>query len=608
MVAADNIPKIWLPPKAQSEPGHRFCSQLGISPLLARLLFQRDLRDSDAAGAYLRPPLKRLHDPDLLPNMDAATDRLCEAIKSKEQILLFGDYDVDGITGSAVLQRVLRALGAEVESYIPDRFTDGYGVGISALERIRSNGLEPKVVITIDNGVVAFDPAQYLADEGIDLIIADHHRMEAHRLPKAHAVIHPKISGSRYPNKNLCGAGVAFKLAWATARRQHGGGKVPKHLQDLLLESMSLVAMGTVADVMPLTGENRTFVKHGLLALESGPTPGLKALLEKSGVKGPLNSASISFRLAPRINAAGRLGAGRRALDLLVAEDEDESERLAEVLDKENDARREIEKVITEAALTQVVTLYGDEPRSAGLVVADEGWHEGVVGIVASRVVDQFRRPSIVLAVLEDGLSAKGSGRSAMGVDLKSALDECKHLLNRYGGHEMAVGLSLPTENIEEFRHAFATAVARQKGILKGEEMDIPPAKLQLDAEVQFHEISEAFIQELTYMEPFGYGNPRPVLGATVELAGAPRLIGKGSQHLSFFVKQGGRSFRAVMWSGAPYFDDLIELDRMRSRPDRSFRIAFKPQFNDFRGQRKIELTITDILLPDRSSSEEGLT
>ena len=597
--------KIWIPPKRRGEPDRQFCSRLGISPLLGRLLFQRDLRDLDAASAYLRPSLKKLHDPGLLPNVDIATDRLCSAIKNKEPILLFGDYDVDGITGSAVLKRILKALGAEVEAYIPDRFTDGYGLGIAALERIFARSEKPRVVVTIDNGVVAFDPAEFLESEDIDLIIADHHRMEKGRLPKACAILHPKVPGSVYPNKNLCGAGVAFKLAWATARHFHGGGKVPPHLKQLLVESMALVAMGTVADVMPLTGENRTFVKHGLLALEAGPTPGLKALLEKSGAKTPLNAAAISFRLAPRINAAGRLGAGKRALDLLIAEDEEQSEELAEVLDKENDARREIEKGITELAIEQVVENYGEEPRRAGLVVYDENWHEGVVGIVASRLVDQFRRPSIVLAVLEGGERAKGSGRTSMGVDLKSALDECKDLLDKYGGHEAAVGLSLKTENIEAFRAAFSLAVAKQKGVIKGDEMDIPPAKLQLDAEVRFQELTEAFIHQLSYLEPFGYGNRRPVLSATVEIAGRPRLMGKTGQHLSLFVKQGEKSFRAIMWSGAHHFDELEQLGEMRSRPDRSFRIAFKPQFNDFRGQRSIELTITDILFPSTSENED---
>lgn len=604
MVATNQERKIWIPPKRKGEPDRRFCTRLGISPLLARLLYQRDLRDLEAAAAFLRPALKKLHDPSLVPNVDIATDRLCAAIRAKEPILLFGDYDVDGITGSAVLKRVLKALGAVVEVYIPDRFTDGYGLGIAPLERIFKEQEKPRVVVTIDNGVVAFDPAEFLKSKDIDLIIADHHRMEKDRLPEACAVLHPKVPGSVYPNKNLCGAGVAFKLAWATARHFHGGGKVPPNLKKLLLESMALVAMGTVADVMPLTGENRTFVKHGLIALESGPTPGLKALLDKSGAKMPLNAAAISFKLAPRINAAGRLGAGQRALDLLVADDEDQSTKLADVLDKENDNRREIEKGITEAAINQVIEIYGEEPRRAGLVTYDAQWHEGVVGIVASRLVDRFRRPSIVLAVLEDGVHAKGSGRSSMGVDLKSALDECRDLLEKYGGHEAAVGLSLKTENIEAFRDAFSLAVAKQKGVLRGDEMDIPPAKLQVDAEVRFHELTEAFIHQLSYLEPFGYGNRRPVLSATVEVAGSPRLMGKNSQHLSMYVKQGSKSFRAIMWSGAKYFDDLVQLSQMRSRSDRSFRIAFKPQFNDFRGQRNIELTITDLLLPSETGVE----
>lgn len=576
-------------------PSREFCQRLGVSPLLGMLLRQRGFSDLETARAFLRPAMKAIHDPELLPNIEAGTERLEKAVRDKEPILLFGDYDVDGITGAAILHTILSELGAVVRAYIPDRFTDGYGLNPVTLARIIAEE-STRVVVSIDNGVVAFEAADFLKEEGIDLIVTDHHRMEEGRLPEAAAVIHPKVDGSRYPNPNLCGAGVAFKLAWSVARRISGGGKLPPRQRELMLESMALVALGTVADVMPLTGENRTLVKYGLEALERGPTPGIEALVEVSGARKPLGAGSVSFRIAPRINAAGRLGAGRRAFDLLVCRDAERSRELAAVLDKENDTRREIEKELAENAYRQVEERYGEEPTLAGLVAAGEGWHEGVVGIVASRVAERYRRPSLVLAILDDGARAKGSGRSALGVDLKAALDDCKDLLLGYGGHEAAVGLSLPAENIPALRERFAEAVARLKGVREGADLPLTEPELKIDAEMELDELDEHLIYQLGYLEPFGYGNRKPVFAATVQLGGSPRLMGKDNRHLSFYVKSGGASYRAIYWSRADLFDPLLERSALRGRP-RAIRIAFRPEFNTYKGQTSIQLIIQDLKL-----------
>lgn len=574
----------------------RLCAELGVCRPMARLLQARSLTELSKAKDFLRPKLKKLHDPDLLPNIQAATDILCDAIRNSDGILLFGDYDVDGITGSAILERVLTALGGKVETYIPDRFTDGYGINVASLEKFFRKGRPPKAVVSIDNGVVAFSAADYLKTLGVNFVVADHHRMEEGRLPESPAILHPGLSESRYPNKNLCGAGVAFKLAWGTARAFTGQKRLPPSLQRVMLESMALVAMGTVADVMPLKGENRTFVKFGLEALESKPTPGLQALLDVAKVHRGISASTISFQLAPRINAAGRLGSGRRALDLLNSDQLEDSHRMADILDQENNRRREIEKEISELAKAQAHELYGEEPEAAGLVLAGKGWHEGVVGIVAARMVEEFNRPCVVLSILE-GERVKGSGRSALNVDLKAALDGCKHHLQRYGGHEAAVGLSLKVDDLEAFREDFNNCVGQQLGVKVGQKLDIGPPDLRLDMDLDFQEITEEFVTQLQMLEPHGYGNRRPVFKAVVELAGSPKLMGKNSRHLSFFVRQKGVSFRAVMWSRADLFDGLMAKSSGMAAKDRSLRIAFRPHFNEFRGRRSIELTIQDLHL-----------
>lgn len=589
----------WRLQKVSGRPDSRYLAELGLLPMIARILYQRGLTDTTLAKAFLRPRLRDLHSPDQLPGIVPATEALCLAIRARQKILIYGDYDVDGITGCAVLYRVLHALKANVQPYIPNRFEDGYGLQVGPLERIFAGAPEsrPTIVVTVDNGVMAFEAAEMLASKSVSLIISDHHRMDDSRLPIAQAILHPKLPSSSYPNKNLCGAGVAFKLAWATAQRFHGGGRLPKALKDLLLESMALVAMGTVADVMPLTGENRIFVSHGLRALQARPSEGLRALLEKCRLpKDRLSAASISFQLAPRINAAGRLGSGLRAFNLLISEAQNESRELAQELDSENNTRREIELCLAEEASRQVVEVYGENPKMAGLVTAKAGWHEGVVGIVASRLVDRYSRPSIVLAILENG-RAKGSGRSVLGVDLKAALDDCAHLLTRYGGHEAAVGLQLEAaaENLAEFRAQFARAVARQMGHESGVEIEIKAPALKLAAEVKIDEISETVCSQLEMLEPYGYGNPRPTFLGRVELSGAPRLLGKEKKHLSFFISGGGKRVRCLMWNGADWFDELDVLSRRPRSHDRSFRIAFQPKIHTWRGHRSVELTVQDL-------------
>lgn len=600
MALTTELTRRWKLVGGADEPEPEFRRKLGLHPLLAGVLWRRGMTEPEETRRFLDPKLTGLHDPDQLPEMDRATERLERAITEKQPILLFGDYDVDGITGCAVLSRLLTALGAEVDVWIPDRFRDGYGLKPSVIERIygREDAAAPKVIVTIDNGVMAFDAGDELRRRGVDLIVADHHRHEPGRLPTASAIVHPGIEGSEYPNPSLCGAGVSFKLAWATARRMNGGGKLPGLLRRRLLESLSLVAMGTVADVMPLTGENRILVRHGLEALAAGPTPGLGALLDVSRTRPPLDASSIGFRLGPRINAAGRLGDGRRAFDLLMTDDTAEAEALAKALDKENTVRREIESDLVDQAVARVHEVYGEEPTAAGIVIDGEGWHEGVVGIVASRIVETFHRPAIVLAVL-DGGRAKGSGRSAMRVDLKTALDESRSRLLAYGGHEAAVGLTLAAEDIPAFREEFHAAVASQLGRAPDEPVTGEPPAVKVDALVELSEVDELLCVHMDRLRPFGVGHRTPVFAAEVELAGEPRLMGKGSKHLAFRVRSGRRSLRCVAWGRADLYEPLRARGELRGRGPQPFFIAFRPKLNEFRGERNVELTIVDLRFDD---------
>jgi len=533
----------------------------GISEVASKILQQREFLTKEEVNDFLHPKLGTLHDPELLPDMDKATERLCRAIKKRELILLFGDYDVDGTTGSAVLHRILTALGAKVDVYIPDRFTDGYGLTPATLKKVLPKK-PAAIVISIDNGIVAFPAADYLKEVGVDLIITDHHAMRGTDVPDCLAAIHPRAPGSEHPNKNLCGAGVAFKLAWGTAKRHAGGEKVTPSIRKVMMDCLGLVSMGTVADIVPLVGENRTLTRHGLKSLEKGNLVGVRALLQISEADYPLTAGAIGYKLGPRINAAGRLGSALRAFELLTSSEVGKSWEIAEELDKENNRRREIEKELSFSAHAQARDLYGECPKAAGLVLADENWHEGVVGIVASRICDSFNRPSLVLSILEDGVTAKGSGRSALKVDLKAALDECADLLIGYGGHSAAAGLRLKVENIPALRDRFAKVIAVQLGYEEGTtDIEEGLSSVKIDARISMEEIDKQLMGDLELMSPFGMGNRTPVFAAKVYLAGDLKFIGKDKAHIAFKVfskhDEKKRIFRAVAFGRADLYDDI---------------------------------------------------
>ncbi|MGE0711775.1 MAG: single-stranded-DNA-specific exonuclease RecJ [Planctomycetota bacterium] len=583
----------WLIPPREDD--RDLARTLQVSAVTAHLLRRLGLEDEGAARAFLEPSLKDLVPPAGLNHVDRAAERLERAIGAGERVLLFGDYDVDGITGAAVLHEVLSALGAEVEVHIPDR-EEGYGINRPRLERAAAEGV--RVVVSIDNGIAAVAEAAYLAEAGLDLIVVDHHTIGA-ELPIAVALVHPRV-GEHYANPNLCGAGVAFKVAWAVAEKM---GK-SRALRDLLLRCLSLVALGTVADVVPLVGENRVLVRYGLRALTVGPPPGLAELLRVARVEGEVDATNVAFRLAPRLNAAGRMGRARRAFDLLTARDVGAARALADELDQENERRRALQDRVGAEAEAQVREVYGEPVPAAGIVVWGEDWPHGVVGIVASRLVETFHRPVLIASVEGAGTPecrAKGSGRSVEMVDLLASLEPHRPLFQRMGGHAAALGFTIDVDRLPALRDAFAQGVAAQLGLPADAgtpelEAVLAGYEVVTAGEVALDEVSRELLAELEQLSPFGAGNPEPVFAAReVFLAGDPRTMGRTGEHVSFMVRQGDQVFRTVAWKRP----ELVEELRRHAGPGpggpRPFEVAFRPRLNTWNGQTKVELELTAI-------------
>lgn len=587
----------WKVGARETERSHGLALRLGVSPVTAHLLVQRGFDDPDAARDFLAPTLAGLHEPDGLPDIDRAAERLARAVAGKEPVLLFGDYDVDGTTGSVVLHEVLTALGGDVRVHIPDRH-EGYGLSCERLERAKAEGVA--VVVTIDNGIAAVAEAARCRELGMDLVVADHHTIGP-TLPAAHALVHPRLEGSRYPNPHLCGAGVAFKVAWATAKRACGG-KTTKPLQEVLLRCLAYVALGTVADVVPLVGENRILVRWGLRALRAAGV-GPRALLEVAAVEGELDATTVAFRVAPRLNAAGRMGVARRSFELLTTRDAARAKALATELDQENERRKALQERVAKEAEAQVEAVYGPRPlKRPGIVVWHDTWPHGIVGIVAARLAERFGRPALCVGV--EGEVAKGSGRTSGGVDLLRALEAAQAStggLTRFGGHAAAVGFTSPAAALERVRDAFDRGVAASLGL----PADTPPhevaARLEgyevvADAEVRLDEVSRQLVDELSRMAPFGEGNEEPLFTARrVTLVGEPKLMGKTGEHVSFLVKQGDRVFRTVAF-GRKDVARLLE-EKARARPGAAtpLEVAFRPRLNHWNGGTKLELELEAI-------------
>lgn len=553
--------------RPQNNMGWAALEMAGIPALAARVLCARGLDAPEAARAFLSADLSLLHDPFLLLDMDKAVARITAALASGESIAVYGDYDVDGITATGLLTDYLRSLGGDVTMYIPDRMEEGYGVSRGALDVLRARGV--RLVVTVDCGITAVDEARYAREAGMELIITDHHECKA-ELPDAVAVVDPHRPGCPYPFKNLAGVGVALKLVLAL------GGADERDI--LLGRYADLAAIGTVADVMLLAGENRAIVRLGLDVLGETRRPGLKALLEEAGLSGkPLVSSAIGYTLAPRINASGRMGCATLATELLLTENAARGEELARELCALNRERQNIELGIFETCLLMAAA--APEEERLALVLASEGWHQGVTGIVASRLSEKFSCPAFMIC-LQDG-RGKGSCRSYGGFNLFAALEACQDLLEGFGGHELAAGFTILEENIPAFRTRMNNIVAAVTG---GVEM-IPT--LEVDAALDDPALlSLEEIAALDVLEPYGSGNQRPVFS----LAGCTIMtlseVG-GGRHLKLRITFRGRPLDAIFFSATAVDCGLAAGDRVD--------LAFHPQINEYRGRRSVQLQLTDL-------------
>jgi single-stranded-DNA-specific exonuclease len=472
-------------------------------------------------------------------------------------------------------------LGAEVTSYVPHRMDEGYGLNSDALRTLTERGAN--VVVTVDCGIVSVVEAEVAREVGLELIITDHHQM-ADRLPNAAAIVHPRLPGTAYPFGELCGAGVAFKLAWAICQRANQAKRVSDRMREFLVQAVGLVAMGTVADIVPLVDENRIIVKHGLSSLRSQPTLGIAAMLKLTGLdqKKELSAEDIAFTLAPRLNAAGRLGQATLGVELLTTDNPERASALAEYLNELNSSRDSLERSIYLAANKQAQEQF-DPVGDSALVLAGRGWHPGVIGIVASRLVDKYHRPVVVIAIDELGLKpAVGSGRSVPGFNLHAALGACAETLLSFGGHAAAAGLKIDPAQIDAFRAGFAEHASGEISTASR------TAELRIDAEVPFSSLSTEAVLLLERLAPFGCGNPRPVLcAANVSLSEAPRKIGGGERHLSLRLDQGGTRLRSVAFGGGEWAEAIAAVSG-------ELAVAFRPVINEYKGRRNVELHLCD--------------
>jgi len=575
------MPKRWRIHPHDGDRIARLQESAGVTPVVAQLLICRGIRDPKAAREFLEPKLSDLRDPGLLPGCCAAAEFLHQAISDGRQITIYGDYDVDGMTGTTILLKCLRLLGADANYYVPSRIEEGYGMNHDAVRSLAER--DTQVLVTVDCGIASVAEAETAEQVGIDLIVTDHHQ-PAERLPNARAIVHPDLPGRDYPFAGLSGAGVALKLAWALCQQASGAKRVNPRMRNFLVSAVGLAAMGTVADVVPLVDENRVLVHHGLVSLKEKPGLGLEALMRVTELdsKPALDSEDIGFVLGPRLNAAGRLGQAQLAIELLSTDRADRAEELAHYIHGLNDSRQKLERSIYRAANKQVKEQFNPE-ENAALVLADRDWHPGVIGIVAGRLAEKYHRPTILIA--QDQLGIKpgtGSCRSVPGFDLHAALGQCSEYLCGHGGHAAAAGLTIDDQRIDEFRAAFCE-VAEQEIT---EELRV--AELNIDAEAPLSAFTLKVVNQIEQLGPFGQSNARPLLCTSgVSLAEPPRPIGSGGHHLAVKLTQHNVTLRAVAFGGGEWADDLAAATAPLD-------VAFRPVINSFRGRRNVELHLVD--------------
>jgi single-stranded-DNA-specific exonuclease len=552
-----------------------------VPAVVAQLLVCRGIRDPEQARRFLDPKLSALREPELLPGCLLAAERIHQALRQGRRIVVYGDYDVDGITGTALLCQCLKLLGGNAGYYVPHRIDEGYGLNPEAVRRLAADKAE--MIVSVDCGIGSLAEAAVARECGIELIVTDHHE-PGPQLPQAAAIVHPGLPGSCYPFRGLSGSGVAFKLAWAICQQASGAKRVGQAMKDYLVRALGLAALGTVADVVPLVDENRILVRHGLANILQKPSLGLATLLKVAGLaeKRRIDAEDVGFTLGPRLNAAGRLGQAQLAVELLLTDRPERAEELALYVDGLNGSRQKLENSIYLAANKQAKEQF-DPDTDAAIVLADHGWHAGVIGIVAGRLAEKYQRPVVLIAWDPLGIKpGHGSARSVPGFNLHAALECCAEHLLSYGGHAAAAGLTIVPGNLDAFRNDFCQVAA---GLI-ADEGRVP--ELFIDAEAPLSVFSERIVRQIEQLAPFGHSNHRPVLCATgVTLAEPAKPLGSSGRHLAVRLTQHRVTMRAVAFGCGERIAELTPA----AGP---FEVAFRPMINTFKGRSSVELQLVD--------------
>ena len=574
-LAANTSSKLWRIPPTDPKAAD-LARSLKVSSLLAQVLINRGVSTDTTAHSFLSPKLTELIAPEKMPGSLEAAKRIRQALVDKQRICIYGDYDVDGITSTSILWHLLTILGADVDYYIPHRVDEGYGLNAEAVAQIAEAGTD--LIVTVDCGITAVTQVAYAKQLGMDIIITDHHQ-PGETLPAADAIVHPALDG--YENPDSAGAMVAFKLAWTIVNLSRTTSQTPEGLRNFLLNATTLAAIGTIADVVKLTGENRILTSFGLKSLAQTEMTGIQALIRSAELNGDqLDSYSIAFKLAPMLNAAGRMGHARLAVDLLTSSSQMQCYKIAEYLKEQNRLRQQCQRKIYTEARQIIVNNHLNHPEKRTIVVAGDNWHTGIIGIVASRIVDDFYRPAIVLNT--DGELAQGSGRSIAGFDMFEALCACSEHLESFGGHEMAAGLKLRIDKIADFINAF------EQYAHDNIDDESVTAALDIDALCAIGDLDFNMVKHLQYLEPFGQGNPAPVFATRgVHRISPPKRVGVKGDHLQIAISDNTASVRCIGFGMGKYEKKLLEND--------IFSVAYEPQFNTYNGNTTVQFALKDI-------------
>ncbi|MDB5387151.1 MAG: recJ [Planctomycetaceae bacterium] len=578
------MPKPWRFLPYDSGRVKDLCAQLKISPLLAQVLSARGFEEERPALAFLNSKLNELHDPELLPGVPLAADLIVAAMQAKRRITIYGDYDVDGVTATSLLWHCLKLAGATVDYYIPSRLEEGYGINSDAIRKLHAEDPQ-RLLVSVDCGICSVVEAALAKEIGLELIITDHHQF-GDELPDALVLVHPRLPNTSYPFGDLCGAGVAFKLAWAICQRLGDGKKASPRMREFLISAVGLAAVGTVADVVPLLGENRILVRYGLTSLPEKASLGLKALMKIAGFEGKseLQAEDIAFGIAPRINAAGRLGQARLAVELLTTDVPERARTLAEYIDEQNKVRQTVERKVFKQA-KELVEANPEWLNGAAMVLAHAEWHPGVIGIVASRVTEHFQKPAVMIAINQSEGIGQGSGRTFGSFDLHAGLTACREHLIGFGGHRAAAGMKIAAENIDLFRAAFCAHVTNNHAVLESD------LEQRIDGEVRLSDLTLQAIVEMDRLGPFGRDNVRPVFACQgVELAEPPKKMGEGERHLSLMVRQGSRKIRGVSFGHGDWADEI----NAAVAGGGTISICFAPNINRYQGRENVEMHLID--------------